>query len=270
MICSPVVHPSIPFSAAMPPRAKAAAAAAADAPTATAAADGAVVSGKRKRTTVAEVDAAAAAKAAAAEASSKPKRARAEPKPKVAAAVSASSRRRAAPVAAAAAAAAAPAAGAAAPRDRYPDKSIPALLGCAPTLRAFCLSYPDSFEDFPWKHRVFKVGSSGAGGGAAAAAGGGAGRSGKIFAYLSGDAGVSVGLGVKLPTSGPALVKSEGFAEEMGYGMGKHGWVNLTFNEDPERNGGPVSIQQAKAWIDESFRAIANKTQSKQINVDLS
>lgn len=220
----------------MPPRAKAAPAAAAAAATATPVPDAAVVSGKRKRTTVAEVDAAAQAKSAAAEAS-KPKRARAESasKPKAAAAAAASG---------------------AAPRDRYPDKSVPALLGCAPALRAFCLSYPASYEDFPWKHRVFKVGPAG---------------SGKIFAYLHGEAGVNVSLGLKLPSSGAALVQHNACAQEMGYGMGKHGWVGVTLREDLGPNGdrGPVSLAQAKQWIDESYRAVANKTNIKQIEVDL-
>lgn len=240
----------------MPPRQATTAAAAAAAP----AADAAVMAGKRKRTTVAEVDAAAAAKTAAAEAS-KPKRARAESvassKPKAAAAAASRKKtKRSASAPAAAAAAAAP------PRDRYPDKSIPALLGCATALRAFCLSYPGAFEDFPWKHRVFKVGSSGAD----------SSNKGKIFAYVHGDPGITVGLGVKLPVSGAALVKSHGFAEAMGYGMGKHGWVSLTLPENlgPEQSRAGLSLHQAKLWIDESYRAIANKTQIKQIEVDLS
>jgi len=84
---------------------------------------------------------------------------------------------------------------------------------------------------------------------------------GKIFAYLHGEAGVNVSLGLKLPTSGKKLVAEKNFvgqgkrqttaaagatsqlhsltsfmvlvcsvvltrlSEEMGYGMGKHGWV---------------------------------------------
>ena len=62
--------------------------------------------------------------------------------------------------------------------------SVPELLGCAIPLRTFSLAYPETTEDFPWKHRVFKV-------------------RGKIFVFLHGDTKTNtVGLGVKLPQSG--------------------------------------------------------------------
>jgi len=43
----------------------------------------------------------------------------------------------------------------------------------------------------------------------------------------------------------------------------------ITFPEDVS-GGHPFKLQQLKQWIDESYRAIANKTQIKQIDVDLS
>jgi hypothetical protein len=199
-----------------------------------------VRTGKRKRTTVKEADAAAAAASAAASAAAVDERAAKKPrKTKTAPAASV----HVTPAAAAPKRARTAASAAAASVDRYPDKTIPQLLGCAHALRSFCLSYPSAFESFPWvslfeasvnaataqrhlfplfsfslfvpraalcscscfssccvsflqKHRVFKVGSD---------------PSGKIFAYLHGEAGVNVSLGLKLPTSGKKLVKEKNF-----------------------------------------------------------
>lgn len=137
-----------------------------------------------------------------------------------------------------------------APRDRYPDKSVPDLLGCASGIRSFALSYPDASEHFPWKHRVIKVSNK------------------KIFLFLDGDAGATVGLGVKLTLENQAEAKRKfpGLITDPGYGMWKSGWIGVKVNESGPVAGEP-SLKQLKQWIDESYRNLAKKTLIKQIQV---
>jgi predicted DNA-binding protein (MmcQ/YjbR family) len=100
-------------------------------------------------------------------------------------------------------------------------------------LRKYAMRYPDVTEDFPWGERAIKI-------------------NGKGFMFMrAGDDGVSVS--VKLPQSRDMAVDFP-WAEPTHYGMGKHGWV--TANLDPKKKP-PLDL--IKAWIDESFRAIAPK-----------
>jgi predicted DNA-binding protein (MmcQ/YjbR family) len=100
-------------------------------------------------------------------------------------------------------------------------------------LRAFALSFPEVREDFPWGESAFKV-------------------KGKVFLFMRAHE-EGLGLSVKLPvTNERALANS--FAEPTGYGLGKSGWVSARFGPD-ER----VPVELIRAWIDESFRAVAPK-----------
>ena len=101
-------------------------------------------------------------------------------------------------------------------------------------LREEALSYPETHETFPWGHRVIKVRT-------------------KSFVFFGGDDD-DFSLSVKLPESGAAALTLP-FAEPTGYGLGKSGWVSARFPA-----GKPLPLPILRAWIDESYRAIAPKT----------
>jgi predicted DNA-binding protein (MmcQ/YjbR family) len=107
------------------------------------------------------------------------------------------------------------------------------------TLRAFALAYPETHEDFPWGHRAIKV-------------------RGKVFAFLNVE-NDELTVSVKLPHSRD-IAHDLPWTEPTHYGMGKHGWVtaHLRPKEKP-----PLDL--IRAWIDESFRAIAPKTLVKSL-----
>lgn len=102
------------------------------------------------------------------------------------------------------------------------------------TLRDYALRYPEAREDFPWEgDRVIKVRN-------------------KIFLFLG--SGAEFGLGVKLTHSNQAALGLP-FIRPMGYGLGRAGWVTVQIGK-----GRKPSVELLKAWIDESYRAVAPKT----------
>ena len=58
---------------------------------------------------------------------------------------------------------------------------------------------------------------------------------------------------VKVPRSGRELLKRP-YAAPTHYGMGKYGWVTLTFKSAKE-----VPVAEMRAWIDETFESMAPK-----------
>jgi predicted DNA-binding protein (MmcQ/YjbR family) len=100
-------------------------------------------------------------------------------------------------------------------------------------LAAYAAAHPETREDNPWGERAFKV-------------------KGKTFLFMAAG-GDGIGLSVKLPDSAD-IALSLPFAEPTGYGLGKSGWVSANFAPDDD-----VPVELLKAWIDESFRAIAPK-----------
>jgi hypothetical protein len=70
----------------------------------------------------------------------------------------------------------------------------------------------------------------------------------------------SFGLSLKLPRSAVDALELP-FAEPTGYGLGKSGWVSFSFDvgDDP-----PVDL--LRAWIEESYRAIAPKNRIKELD----
>jgi predicted DNA-binding protein (MmcQ/YjbR family) len=102
--------------------------------------------------------------------------------------------------------------------------------------QAYALTFPGAFAEHPWGQTVIKVHK-------------------KVFLFVNGaiapEDGVS--LSVKLPHTGPDLLQMP-FAEPMGYGMGKHGWVTLLLMRDDR-----TPLELLEAWIDESYRAVAPK-----------
>ena len=111
-----------------------------------------------------------------------------------------------------------------------PRKKGPAD-GWESALRDHALALPEVTEDFPWGHRALKV-------------------KGKAFLFLARE-GAELSLSVKLPES-HAVALMLPFASPTGYGLGKSGWVSAVFagTRTP-----PLDV--LKAWIDESYRAIA-------------
>ncbi|MCY2959492.1 MAG: MmcQ/YjbR family DNA-binding protein [Planctomycetota bacterium] len=110
------------------------------------------------------------------------------------------------------------------------------LARTAEHLLAHALSLPGAWEDHPWGERVAKVGP-------------------KVFLFFGRNSagGESFLLSVKLPASSiSALDRPE--CEPTGYGMGKHGWVTAKY-----QRGDTPPLELLKAWIEESYRAIAPK-----------
>lgn len=101
-------------------------------------------------------------------------------------------------------------------------------------LRKAALAYPETREDHPWGEIAIKV-------------------KGKVFVFMGYSEDGSYGFSVKLPKSGPAVLKKK-FAEPTHYGLGKSGWVSIRYTKDTD-----VAMKDALAWIDESFRAVAPK-----------
>lgn len=102
-------------------------------------------------------------------------------------------------------------------------------------------SYPEVHEDRPWGHRAFKV-------------------RGKAFLFLATEGG-RLSFSLKLPESRLAVLERAD-AEPTGYGLGKSGWVSLDLG--PKTT---LSETQVRAWIDESFGAIAPKKLSVALRV---
>jgi predicted DNA-binding protein (MmcQ/YjbR family) len=112
-------------------------------------------------------------------------------------------------------------------------------VGAALRERAF--GYPEVQEDFPWGERALKVKK-------------------KVFLFMRYDT-EGLNLSVKLPTSqGTALMFP--FAQPTGYGLGKAGWVTARF---PRGSSPPLAL--LKAWLDESYRAIAPAKLVAQLGV---
>ena len=101
-------------------------------------------------------------------------------------------------------------------------------------LRDHAIGLPEVTEDFPWGHRALKVKK-------------------KAFLFLAREGG-ELSLSVKLPQS-HAVALMLPFAEPTGYGLGKSGWVTARFAQ----KGKKPPLDVLKAWITESYRAIAPK-----------
>lgn len=102
-------------------------------------------------------------------------------------------------------------------------------------LRLYGLTLPEATEDHPWGETALKV-------------------KGKVFVFMSmSDQGLS--LSTKLPDS-CALALELPFAKPTGYGLGKSGWVSARFTKEDEDE---APTDMLKAWIEESYRAVAPK-----------
>ena len=107
------------------------------------------------------------------------------------------------------------------------------LEALAQKLRAIALGYPETYEEQPWGHRVVKC-------------------AGKMFFTCDVHDG-ALRATVKVPRSGKKLLERP-YAEPTHYGMGKYGWVTLTFASAKQ-----VPVAEMRAWIDETFESMAPK-----------
>ena len=108
-----------------------------------------------------------------------------------------------------------------------------ALKSAFENIRKFALGYPETREDHPWGESAIKV-------------------KGKTFVFMGLTEG-RLGLSVKLPRSREFALEYP-FTEPTHYGLGKSGWVSAVFSG---KDKPPLDI--LRAWIDESFHAIAPK-----------
>ena len=108
-------------------------------------------------------------------------------------------------------------------------------------LRDMALAYPETYEDHPWGHIAVKIRPQG-----------------KAFIFISAHPD-EVSFTVKLPNSRDMAIDLP-WAEPTGYGMGKYGWV--TGHVKPK----DAPLDLIRAWLDESFRAVAPKKLVKQLD----
>ena len=108
------------------------------------------------------------------------------------------------------------------------------------TLRAYALTFPGAWEDFPWGESVVKAGK-------------------KVFLFL-GHSGDQLGLSMKLPSSS-LLALDLPFTTPTGYGLARGGWVTATFEKG---EAPPVGL--LCQWIEESYRAVAPKRSIKELD----
>lgn len=108
-------------------------------------------------------------------------------------------------------------------------------------LRAFGLAYPGAHTKSPWPgHMDLAVND-------------------KTFAYLSVE-GEPFGISCKLPASAADALQLPN-AKPTPYGLGKSGWVSVSFEDN-------VPVDLLKEWIDESYRAQAPKKLIKELDGD--
>ena len=110
-------------------------------------------------------------------------------------------------------------------------------------LIAYASTFPEAWEDHPWEHTVLKVGK-------------------KVFVFFGGAAGPpdELSMTVKLPVS-YEMALTLPFVSPAGHGLWKGGWANVR-----QGDGEAIDVDTLKAWIVQSFRAVAPKKLVKQFD----
>ena len=103
----------------------------------------------------------------------------------------------------------------------------------------FALGLPGAFEDHPWGEIVAKVNK-------------------KVFVFFGSGEGEG-GMSVKLDESLEQALAVPG-ASPTGYGLGKAGWVSLSFGP------GAPPLDVLKDWVEESYRRVAPKRLAKELD----
>ena len=102
-------------------------------------------------------------------------------------------------------------------------------------LLKYALAFPEAYEDHPWGENVAKVAK-------------------KVFVFFGSEGSPYwPGMTVKLRESHQAALGVPG-AEPTGYGLGRSGWVSLTFRAE-----GLPPVAVLRDWIEESYRIVAPK-----------
>jgi predicted DNA-binding protein (MmcQ/YjbR family) len=102
------------------------------------------------------------------------------------------------------------------------------------------LAFPEAYVDHPWGETVVKVNK-------------------KVFLFAGADDGDGAGISVKLPESrDQALGLAD--ASPTGYGLGKAGWVSITFTSKPP----PLGV--LLDWLEESYRTVAPKRLVRELD----
>lgn len=107
-------------------------------------------------------------------------------------------------------------------------------------LRAFALTMPGAYEEFPWGDRAIKVNK-------------------KVFVFM-GAGKEGLGISVKLGQSHAGAL-SRPFASPTRYGLGKSGWVSARFLA-----GQRAPVEELCRWVEESYRLIAPKRMVKEMD----
>ena len=82
-----------------------------------------------------------------------------------------------------------------------------------------------------------------------------------VFANTEG-----TGMSVKLPKDeAAAVVEHDDHAEPTGYGLGRHGWVSVTFTARMSA----ARWQQIEEWVRTSYTLVAPKTLARQVDPDV-
>ncbi|KOV66669.1 dGTPase [Streptomyces sp. AS58] len=112
-------------------------------------------------------------------------------------------------------------------------------------VREFALGLPGAQEEFPWGESVAKVNK-------------------KVFVFLGVDDGshpLRITVKLKDDTTRAHALTAPG-AEPAGYGLGRSGWVSVPL----ERKGAPA-VELLRDWVEESYRAIAPKRLTAELDV---
>jgi predicted DNA-binding protein (MmcQ/YjbR family) len=111
-------------------------------------------------------------------------------------------------------------------------------------LIAYAATFPAAWVDHPWEHTVMKVGK-------------------KVFVFFGGKASPDdcLSVTVKLPVSAEMVLATLPFFIPAGHGLGRAGWVHATLHD-----GEDIDTASFRAWIDQSYRAVATKTLVKQLD----
>jgi predicted DNA-binding protein (MmcQ/YjbR family) len=110
-------------------------------------------------------------------------------------------------------------------------------------LHDVALAYPEATLDYPWGEMAFKVNK-------------------KVFLFL-GIGRARVSGSVKLPLSAVDALSLPN-TSPTGYGLGKYGWVSFSLPQDE-----PLDLETLRAWVDESYRAVAPKRLVKLLGAGL-
>ena len=102
------------------------------------------------------------------------------------------------------------------------------------------LEFPETYVDHPWGETVVKVNK-------------------KIFVFAGSDDGDGAGVSLKLPESRDQALGLPD-AAPTGYGLGKAGWVSITFGAKLP----PVGV--LLDWLEESYRTVAPKRLVRQFD----